>query len=80
MKPIIVYIESDNSDKIIISRTDLEKYINDAYEQGWSEAYKRSVPDYVPISIPYAPNPPWYPTVTYTSVDTTSGNSRPILK
>lgn len=34
MKPIIIYQESMEKDKIIMSKDEFERYINEAYEQG----------------------------------------------
>lgn len=65
MKPAIIYIKEQvkNDDKIILSKEDFEKYINEAYEQGKRDgAFLTLSPATSPSTpTPYYPN---YPTIT----------------
>lgn len=62
MKPAIIYIKekSENDDKIILSKEDFEKYINEAYEQGKRDGAFLTLS---PVTSPSTPTP-YYPNYT----------------
>lgn len=65
MKPAIIYIKEkvSNDDKIILTKEDFEKYINEAYEQGKRDGTFLILSPVTspPSSVPYYPN---YTTIT----------------
>jgi len=62
MKPIIVYVDNTDTNTVTLSKSDLESYIKQAYEQGKADG---SVVIHNPITTPTYPNFPWQPTVVY---------------
>ena len=74
MKPAIIYIKEQvkNDDKIILSKEDFEKYINEAYEQGTRDGAFLTLS---PVTSPSTPLP-YYPNyTTITCGDSVKGTS-----
>lgn len=64
MKPIIIYVDSER-DEIKLSRKQFEKFIQDAYQQGYDNGYADGSKRYY-----------WYP-YTYTSTATNASIPQP---
>ena len=66
MKPIVIYAE--NKDKITLTRKDFEKYLSEAFDQGYTEGYNKG------MSRVWYPSHIWYPSqntpVTYRTITT----------
>lgn len=73
MKPAIIYIkeEVENDDKIILSKEDFEKYINEAYEQGKRDGAFLTLS---PVTSPSTPTP-YYPNYTTITCDASVKNT-----
>lgn len=63
MKPIVIYTE--NKDKITLTRKDFEKYLSEAFDQGYTEGYNKGMSH---IWYPYTP-------ITYNTLTTSSQKS-----
>jgi hypothetical protein len=66
MKPIVIYVENIENDKVILNREDLESYIKQAYDQGKTDGTVINNP----IIYPSYPTNPYYPLITYTTTPT----------
>lgn len=64
MKPIIIYQESNDNDRVNISKVEFERLIVEAYEQGKQDG---AMYYSYPTTYPSTPTSPVYPTFTYST-------------
>lgn len=73
MKPIIIYTKADGDSDICISKSEFEKAISDAYEQGKADAqpyhaiWTTQQPEYIPRISDTTAYPPPFEFTTITS-------------
>ena len=76
MKPILIYLPVDKSEKVILTKEEIQSLLNQVYEQGKADgqALEKPVISY-PVPFPQYPVSPWivspdsstYPQITWTA-------------
>ena len=73
MKPIILKVDADG--KILISAEEIQKMVEEAYQQGREDEKKNACITYSPPPTVVPPN--WYETTPFTCGEFTTATSKP---